>query len=338
MGGGRERGQSQFTVVLALAANAGVGLLKLGAGLLTGSGALLSEAAHSVGDISTQLMLLTAVRRSAKPADRRHPFGYGKERYFWALLAACGVLVSGAIFSVYEGIRTITGDVEESAYLWVNYLVLGLALVLEGTSFVQAVRQVRRDAAEHDETVPRQLAGTDDPAPRAVFAEDLTAVIGIVFAAAGVGLHQLTGSPVWDGIASLAIGALLTVVAFLLAQSTKTLLIGRQADARTLRSIELWLEEQPEIDDVVDLMTMLTGTDQVLVCARVDVVDDYQAGELEEAFVRIDADLRAEFADVNEVFIQPVPRSNKELRERVLHRYGRELADQPEGTSEITAR
>ncbi|TDQ00898.1 cation diffusion facilitator family transporter [Labedaea rhizosphaerae] len=335
MGRGREHDQSAFTVVLALAANAGVGLLKLGAGLLTGSGALLSEAAHSVGDVSTQLMLLTAVRRSAKPADRRHPFGYGKERYFWALLAACGVLVSGAIFSVYEGIRTITEGSEESSLLWVNYLVLGLALVMEGTSLVQAVRQVRRDAAEHDESVPRRLAGTDDPAPRAVFAEDLTAVIGIGLAAAGVALHQLTGSAVWDGVASLAIGGLLTVVAFLLAQSTKTLLIGRQADSRTLRSIELWLEEQPEIDDVVDLMTMLTGTDQVLVCARVDVVDDYRAGQLEEAFARIDVELRKEFADVHEVFIQPVPRTNRELRERVLHRYGREMADQPE---DLTAR
>jgi cation diffusion facilitator family transporter len=330
VGSGRESGQSQFTVVLALAANTGVGLLKLLAGLLTGSGALLSEAAHSVGDVSTQLMLLTAVRRSAKPADRRHPFGYGKERYFWALLAACGVLVSGAVFSIYEGIRTITQGSEESSYLWVNYVVLALALVMEGTSFVQAVRQVRRDAAEHDESVRGQLAGTDDPAPRAVFAEDLTAVIGIVLAAAGVALHQLTGSAVWDGIASLAIGVLLTVVAFLLAQATKTLLIGRQADDRMVRSIELWLEEQPEIEDVVDLMTMLTGTDQVLVCARVDVVDDYQAGELEEAFVRIDVDLRAAFEDVDEVFIQPVPRSSPELRERVLHRYGRELADQPD--------
>jgi len=211
VGNGRERGQSTFTVVLALAANTGVGLLKLGAGLLTGSGALLSEAAHSVGDISTQLMLLTAVRRSAKPADRRHPFGYGKERYFWALLAACGVLVSGAVFSVYEGIRTITEGSEQSSYLWVNYLVLGLALVLEGTSFLQAVRQVRREAAENDESVPQQLAGTDDPAPRAVFAEDLTAVIGIGLAAAGVAMHQLTGSAVWDGIASLAIGGSLFI-------------------------------------------------------------------------------------------------------------------------------
>ena len=323
----RENRGSLFTVALALGANLAVGVLKLLAGLLTGSAALLSEAAHSVGDTSTQLLLMTAVRRSAKPADRRHPFGYGKERYFWSLLAAVGVLISGAAFSVYEGVRTIVGGSEESAYLWVNYIVLGLALILEGTSFLQAAHKVRRDAAEHSESVPRQFALSDDPAPRAVFAEDFTAVIGILLAAAGVAMHQLTGSAVWDGAASLAIGVLLTVVAFLLAQATKALLIGRQADSRMVRGIEQWLEEQPEIEDVVDLMTMQTGTDRVLVCARVDVVDDYSAGEMEQAFTRIDGELRDAFEDVDEVFIQPVPRSDPELRERVLHRYGRLLAD-----------
>jgi cation diffusion facilitator family transporter len=325
--GKAREGGSLFTVALALGANLGVGVLKLIAGLVTGSAALLSEAAHSAGDTSTQVLLLTAVRRSSKPADRRHPFGYGKERYFWSLLAAVGVLISGAAFSVYEGIRTIAGESQESAHLWVNYVVLGLALVLEGASFIQATKQVRRDAAEHDESMGKQLRGTDDPTPRAVFAEDLTAVLGILFAAAGVALHQITGSAFWDGAASLAIGVLLAVVAFLLAQSTKDLLIGRQADPRMLRSIERHLEEQPEIEDVVDLLTMLTGTDKVLLCARVDVVDDYSAGELERAFVRIDADLRAEYGDLDEVFLQPVPRNDPELRQRVMSRYGRLLAD-----------
>ena len=319
--------KSTFTVLVALGANLGVAILKLVAGLLSGSGALLSEAAHSVGDTSTQALLLTAVRRSERPADREHPFGYGKERYFWALLAAMGVLVSGAAFSVYEGIRTFVEGGETTKLVWVNYVVLGLALALEGTSLLQATRQVRREAAEHRRSIPAHLRGADDPTPRAVFAEDFAAVIGIFLAAAGVGLHQLTGSAVWDGAASVAIGVLLAIVAVLLAFTSKDLLIGKQADARMLRAIEDWLERQPEVDDVVDLLTMTTGTDQVLLCARVDFVNTYSAGDLESACVRIDADLRAEFADLDEIFIQPVPRSDPELRERVLRRYGRVLAD-----------
>ena len=319
--------QSTVTVLVALGANLGVAILKLIAGLLSGSGALLSEAAHSVGDTSTQVLLLTAVRRSERPADRKHPFGYGKERYFWSLLAAVGILVSGAAFSVYEGVRTFVEGGERSAYVWVNYLVLGLALALESTSLVQATRQVRREAAEHDRSVAGQLRGADDPTPRAVFAEDLAAVTGILLAAVGVGLHQLTGSAAWDGAASIAIGVLLAIVAVLLAQTCKGLLIGQRADPRMIRAIAAWLEEQPEVDDVVDLLTMLTGTDKVLLCARVDFVDTYSAGDLECVCVRIDADLHDTFPDLDEIFIQPVPRSDPELRHRVLRRYGRVLAD-----------
>jgi cation diffusion facilitator family transporter len=318
--------RSLITVVVALSANLGIALLKLVAGLLSGSGALLAEAAHSLGDTSTQLLLLTAVRRSSRPADRQHPFGYGKERYFWSLLAAVGILVSGAAFSGYEGVRTIVEGGELTGYVWVSYLVLGLALVLEGASFVRASRQVRREAEEHQVSVRGQLRGGDDPTPRAVFTEDLAAVIGILLAAGGVTLHWATGSAVWDGVASMAIGVLLAVVAVLLAKTCMALLIGRQADVRMVRAIGARIAEQPEVDTVVDLLTMLTGTDKVLLCARVDFVDAYPAGDLERACVRIDAALRAEFEDLDEIFIQPVPRSDPELREKVLARYGRVLA------------
>nr|WP_042178116.1 cation diffusion facilitator family transporter [Kibdelosporangium sp. MJ126-NF4]CEL12981.1 FIG00761799: membrane protein [Kibdelosporangium sp. MJ126-NF4]CTQ98666.1 FIG00761799: membrane protein [Kibdelosporangium sp. MJ126-NF4] len=323
-----EGNRSRVTVLVALAANLGVGVAKFVAGLLSGSGALLSEAAHSLGDVSTQVLLLAAVSRSQRPADRRYPFGYGKERYFWSLLAAVGIMVSGAAFSVYEGTRTIVVGGELTEYVWVNYLVLGIALLMEGTSLVQAARQVNQEATDHRRTVRAQLVSSDDPTPRAVVMEDSAAVIGILLAAAGVGLHQLTGTAVWDGIASILIGLLLAFVALSLASTSKRLLLGRQADAGMIRAIELRLEEQPEIDDVVDLMTMMTGTDRVLLCARVDFVDSYTAGDVEQACVRIDDDLRAEFEDLDEIFIQPVPRSNRDLRDRVLRRYGRVLADE----------
>jgi len=318
---------SRLTVVIALLANTGVAVLKLVAGLLSGSGALLSEAAHSAGDTSTQILLLTAVKRSERPADTKHPFGYGKERYFWSLLAAFGILISGAVFSLYQGVHTIISPHEESTYVWVNYVVLAIAFVMEGVSLVQATRQVRKEAEEHDLSLAGELRGTDDPTPRAVFTEDLAAVIGIVLAAAGVALHQLTGSAVWDGIASILIGVLLAVVAVLLGKVCKGLLIGRQADQRLVRAVWEHIEKQPEVDDLVDVQTMLTGTDKVLVCARVDFIDTYSAGDVEQACIRVDNELRELFHDVDEVFIQPVPRTDADLRQRVLQRYGRVLTD-----------
>jgi cation diffusion facilitator family transporter len=328
-----ESGESTVTVLLALGANLGVGLLKLAAGLITGSGALLSEAAHSAGDSSTELLLLTALRRSQRPADRVHPFGYGKERYFWSLLAAVTILVSGAAFSIFQGLHTILGGHESSDRIWINYPVLALAFVLEAVSFRQAIGQVRTAAAKGRRSVRSYIRDPDDPTVKSVVLEDSAALIGLLLAGAGVGLHQLTGSAFWDGAASLAIGLLLIVAAFALAQTCKGLLIGKQADLRLVKEVAARLEQQPEIIDVVDLLSMMTGVNRILLCARVDFEEDFDASDLERACMRIDGDLRAEFPALDEIFIQPVPRSDAELRSRVLGRYGRVLADEPESES-----
>lgn len=230
-------GGSSFTVLLALVANAGVGVLKLGAGLLTGSGALLSEAAHSAGDTTTELFLLAALRRSARPADRVHPFGYGKERYFWSLLAAVAIFVSGAAFSVFEGIHTIVSDEAMLSHVWVNYVVLAVAFLLEGASFLRGLSQTRGEARSQRRTMASYVRDPDDPTVKSVVLEDAAALIGIGLAAAGVALHQITGDAVWDGAASIAIGALLVVAAVLLAQTCKGLLIGKQADIRLVRAV-----------------------------------------------------------------------------------------------------
>lgn len=317
---------STFTVVLALLANAAVGVLKLIAGLVSGSAALLSEAAHSVGDTSTELLLLTALRRSTRPADPVHPFGYGKERFFWSMLAAVAIFVSGAAFSVYEGAHTIIAGGEPSHMLWINYPVLALAFVLEGVSLRQAARQTRGEARQRRRSLGVVLREPHDPTVRSVLLEDSAAVAGLIVAALGVGLHQLTGSAVWDGAASLVIGALLVVAAVLLAQACKALLIGKQADPRLMRSIETVLEEQHEVDDVVDLLTMLTGADRVLLCTRVDFADGFTTSELEEACVRIDRTLRARFSELDEIFIQPAPKWDQQVRARVRRRYGHDLA------------
>ena len=232
-------GESTLTVLVALAANAGIGVLKLIAGLLTGSAAMLAEAAHSAADTVTEGLLLTALRRSERPPDRKHPFGYGKERYFWALLAAVSIFVSGAVFAAYEGIRTMLGEQAEQTLAWVAYAVLAVSFVLEGISWAQAVRQVRAEARKDELTPAQWLRSTDDPTVKTVFFEDSAALIGLLLALAGVGLHQLTGSALWDGLASLLIAVLLSGVAYILGRTNKGLLVGRQADLRTVYQLSL---------------------------------------------------------------------------------------------------
>ena len=315
-------GESTLTVIVALAVNLLIAAMKMVAGLLTGSAAMLAEAAHSVADSTTEGLLLAALRHSERPADRRHPFGYGKVRFFWSLIAAVSIFVTGALFSVYEGVGTIFGGGEEQTLVWVAFLVLALSFVMEATSWIRAARQIRRERDAESQGLIEYLRTTDDPTVKTVFFEDTAALVGLLIAFAGVGLHLLTGSALWDGLASLLIGVLLGVVAYLLGRTNMRLLIGQQADRRLVRAIYARLTAKPEVDQVVDLLTMLTGTDKVLLCARVDFANSLSTDELEHACVRIDGELRREFTDLDEIFLEPVPRTDPSLRARVVDRYG----------------
>jgi cation diffusion facilitator family transporter len=283
---------------------------------------MLSEAAHSAADTFTELFLLTALRRSDRPADRAHPFGYGKERYFWSLLAAVSIFTSGAVFSFYEGFSAIFGQPVEQENALLAYIVLAVAFGLESVSWTQAIRQTMREAKIENRTIMEYLRRSDDPTSKTVLFEDSAALVGLLVAFAGIGLHQLTGSSVYDGIASVVIGLLLAFVAYLLGSTNRGLLIGRQADPVLVRAVGQRLRQAPEVEVVVDLLTMTTGTDSVLLCARLDFNDDLGAADLERACVRIDNELRAEFHELNEIFLEPVPRNDPDLRAKVLSRYG----------------
>jgi cation diffusion facilitator family transporter len=304
------------TVIIALLVNLAVAAIKAIAGVLSASAGLLAEAAHSVGDSTTEVLLVTAVRRSDRPRDRKHPFGYGKERYFWSLLAAVAIFTLGAGFSVYQGLHTILWGESDSSSPWVGYIVIGLSAIVEAVSLRQAAGRVRRESRRVGMSSRQYVREPDDPTTKSVILEDSAAMIGLGFAAAGLVLRQVTGDDLWDGIAALCIGALLMVVAYELARTNVSLLIGRQASPWLVDQIRSLLAEQREVLDVVDVRTMLMGTGRVLVCARLDYIDELSASEVEHAGVRFHGLLEERFEDVEDVFVEAVPRDDTGIREQ----------------------
>ncbi|MFC6884411.1 MULTISPECIES: cation diffusion facilitator family transporter [Actinomadura] len=326
--GGGDSVQEQegtLTVVLAFLANLGIAVAKIVAAVLTGSASMAAEAAHSVADTFNEVLLMVGLRRSGRPADRRHPLGYGMERYIWTLLVAVAIFGMGALFAFYQGVETLVGHPAEETDPLIGYLVLAVSFVLEAVSWQQAARQVRDAAREEDLPLLAYIRRTDEPTSISVLLEDSAALIGLLLAFAGMGLHQLTGSPLWDGVGSMLIGVLLTTVALMLGRINLNLLIGHQADPRMVADLRERLGAAPEVEWVVDIVTMTVGTDRVLVCARLDFRDALTSGDVERACVRMSQELRDAHEEVDEVFLEPVPRDDPELRRRVIARYGRTL-------------
>ncbi|MEU6549488.1 cation diffusion facilitator family transporter [Streptomyces sp. NPDC046915] len=297
--------RTRVTVLVALAANLVIAAAKAFGGLVAGSPALLSEAAHSVADSLNEVFLLAALRRSRRPADARHPFGYGKERFFWSLLAAVGIFVMGGCFSFFQGFEALRNGAQEkfSGYV-AGLIVLGVALLAEGASLFRALHQVRR-----------QGGGLRDPALRTVVAEDGTAVIGVTLAIIGMALHMATGQVVWEASASLAIGVLLVYVAYRLGRDARDQLIGEAADPELSDGIRTLLERQPEIDSVEALFTMKMGLDSTLVAARIDLMPGLDSERVEEVAVRIKQSLAEAVPEADQIFLDVTDRPAGEARE-----------------------
>ncbi|BCY12437.1 cation diffusion facilitator transporter [Actinoplanes sp. L3-i22] len=302
--GPRAETDSVGTVLLALLANLVIAVAKLFAGLLSGSAAMLSEAAHSFADTITEIFLYVALRRGGKPADEEHPFGYGKESYVWAFIAALFTFVGGAGFSIYHGVATIISGAGAGEYLW-SYIVLAVSFVAEGTSFMRARRQVHDQSRRWNITASRFLRLTPDTTVKAVFFEDAAALIGLVVAAAGLGLTQLTGQEIWDGAASIVIGLLLLVVAFVLARANVTLLVGRAVPRRIHNQIAADLRSIPVVTGVPTLLTMQIGPGDILVAAKVDFDDEANGKEIESASDDAERRLKERFPEIRYVFLDP---------------------------------
>jgi cation diffusion facilitator family transporter len=255
-------------VFAALGANLGIAATKLIAFAITGSASMLAEGVHSVADSGNQILLLRGRNRSVRARTEEHPFGFGRERYFYAFVVAVVLFTVGALFSSYEGIHKIThpAPVRDPA---VAFVVLGIAVVMESLSLRTALQESSEQRDGHGWLAFIRRAKA--PELPAILLEDMAALAGLLLAAVGVALTVITGSEAWDGVGSLAIGVLLGCVAVILAVETKSLLIGEAASADTERAIVTALEDGPEVERVIHLRTLHMGPDSLLVAAKIAV-------------------------------------------------------------------
>jgi cation diffusion facilitator family transporter len=265
--------ESLLTVLVALVANLVIAAVKSFVAVLTGSASMVAEAAHSWADAGNEGFLLVAERRAAKPADASHPLGHGREAYVWSMFAAFGLFTAGAVVSIWHGITSWNRPEAETDYTWA-YVVLGVAFVLEGISFLQARRQTHASARSAGLHPLRYLARTSNPTLRAVYAEDAAALIGILLAGAGIGMHQATGDGRWDAAGSVLVGILLGFVAVFLISRNRDFLVGQSA-SDTMRSDALRaLLEDPEVQRVTFLHLEFVGPGKVFLIAAVDLTGD----------------------------------------------------------------
>ena len=302
---GSEKG-STFTVLLAGGANLVIAVAKVVGGVMSGSSAMMSEAAHSVADTLNEVFLLTAIRRSGKKADGTHPFGYGMERYFWSLLAAVGIFVLGAGFSAYEGLHQLLHPEEQKGIL-VPLVVLGVACLMEGTSLVRGIWQARSEGRQRGQALRPYLLHEAEPTVRAVVFEDSAAVAGLVIAALGIILDHVTGKTVFDAIASFLIAGVLIVAAYGLGAQNRDYLIGKAVPPDVLEGIGRKIQGTDGIERVVQLLTLQMGPEQVLVAARVEVDPSAPGHHLEQVADEVDRRICADFPQVRHVFLDPTP-------------------------------
>ncbi len=289
-------------VVAAFAANLAIAATKFTAFAITGSAAMLAESVHSVADSGDQALLLIGRKRSLRDQTEEHQFGFGAERYFYAFIVAVVLFTVGAVFSVLEGIQRITHPEHLTSPL-AAFIVLGIALVLEGLSFRTAVGESNRTRGTA--SWYRFIRHAKAPELPAVLLEDFAALIGLVLAACGVTLTVITGHPQWDGAGSLAIGLLLGCVAVILAVEMKSLLIGEAATTEVERAIDAALEAGPEVERVIHLRTMHVGPETLLVAAKIAVRAGDSAASIAAAIDGAERRIRAAVPIAQLIYLEP---------------------------------
>jgi len=294
----------------ALAANLGIGVAKFVAAGISGSSSMLTEGVHSCVDSGNQILLLYGQKRAKRPADREHPFGYGRELYFWSFVVAILIFAVGAGVSVYEGYRHIKHP-EELGSATLNYVVLAVSLVLEGSSWTIAVREFGRSKGEGSWW--QAIHQSKDPSGFIVLFEDSAAIAGLVIAAIGVWASHHFGDPRIDGVASIAIGLLLGLVATLLARESKGLLIGERAEPEIVAKVRAVIDDSSAIVGVNHVRTLHTAPDSIFVAISADFVDSLTMGEGETVIADLEAQLREGVPMLASIYIRPEKREAARL-------------------------
>jgi cation diffusion facilitator family transporter len=297
--------ESKTTVLAAMGVNLAIAVGKLIAGLITHSSALLAEAGHSVADTVNQIFLLIGINLSHNSADELHPHGYGKEGFFWSFLAAIFIFVAGAAFSFYEGTRTLIQDEHGHrtvTELLVGFGVLAMAFAFESVSWMVAVRSILKGAREKGWTFWHFIRRSPDLSTKTVFWEDSAALIGLTFAAVGLALSEVFHHELWDGLASIGIGFVLTAAALILGAQSRSLLLGAAASRDVRREIRDTVKSFPDVVEIVRLLTMQLGTHSVLVTGEIEVRRHMETDEIEELVSKIDARLAETVPEVSDTF------------------------------------
>jgi cation diffusion facilitator family transporter len=302
---------STRTLVVALAANLGIAASKFVAAAITGSSAMLTEGVHSVVDSINQLLLMWGRHAAKRPPDRLHPFGYGRELYFWSFVVAVLVFSLGAGVSVYEGILHIMHP-EPAVSPIIAYAVLLLAFLLEAWSTLEAFHDFRK--SKGDLGWFQAVRDSKDPPAFIVLLENGAAMAGILAAALGLMLSQITGDPFFDGAASVVIGVILGLTAMLLAYESKGLLIGESADPVLVENLRALAGGQPGVVGVGHVLTVHSSPDQITVMMNVDFRDDLPAGDVERIVCRVEEEARRRWPQVRSLFVRPMHGAAAQLR------------------------
>ena len=288
-------------VIAAMAGNGLIAVAKIIATMVTGSSAMLSEAVHSIVDTGNQALLLWGIKRSSKPADERHPFGYGMELYFWTFVVAILIFAIGAGVSLYEGFSKINNP-QQVKYIYINYIVLGFAMIFEGGAWIVAFREFRKRKGKLGYLKAMQVS--KDPTVFTVLFEDSAAMLGLFAAFIGLLLTQWLGNPVYDALASIVIGLILSFTAMLLAYESKGLLIGEAASREVVSSIIDIVKGKSEILSINEILTMHMGPEDVLLNISLDFHDNISSGEVEKTITQLEIQIKKKHPEIARIFIE----------------------------------
>ena len=314
-----------LAVLGALFANAVIAILKLVAAMITGSSGMMAEALHSVADTTNQMFLLLGLRFYKRPASEKHPFGYGKERFFWSFIAAIFIFGVGATYAIYEGVVKLRHPHPPENLAWA-YWVLAISFVLESGSIALAIYQEVKEAHHEGLTFFAYLSESKDPTAKTVMFEDSAALLGIMIAGAGIYLTEHHSGPgygaYWDGLASIFIGLVLSVVAFALARTSRGLLLGEAASPKSVHAIAQAIESHANVVKLVELLTMHLAPKQILINAHINLRDDLVTGEIVNTVEEVEELIKKAEPKVEMIFLETARHSDSPEQECVTEHVG----------------